>query len=459
MKRSISLMMALLLIVGSLWVMASCTSEGETEELTVKPGGKEELTVPSTPNNGNGGSDNNGNNQNGEQTDTPVIQSKEWIIDQVFDASSFQDGIAFVRYRVKNIETEKLELRVSAINKTGKILWELPIGANDDFPEIMNGTLMLNQKTVYDINGKQVASPESHGYDEIVGRSETQFLVHKTEKSFEGNAEYYGVFDSKGEWLFPMTSDLTLAGVTWERCGLVCDNVLFMIKTSEQLGGYYHIDTQQLTPNYPNVFMVKPYSNQPAGIYKCDENGNQTMLLDGYSIANEFGSNFYDTVYICSKEENGVNHYVAVDMLGNILADYGTANNLTSPRGYYNGNLLCTALNPSGDAYYAIVTPEGKLAFDPIPASGHIIDSMTRNPLTEEGFVTYAVTSLWGREFSLHDYKGNVVTFTESINNVQLGLIHDFSCGLALTENGDSKCFIDTTGKIVIDLTKLVIPE
>lgn len=451
MKKRIPLIMALLLVLGSLSILTACDLGSEQGESPVKPGVNEEQTVP-------GGSGNSGNNQNGEQTDTPVIQNKEWVLDKVFNASSFQDGIAFVRYRVKSEKSGKLELRISAINKSGTILWELPIGANDSFPEITNGTLMIDQKTVYDINGKVIASPESHGYDEIVGRSETQFLVHKTEKSFEGNFEYYGVFNSEGEWLFPLTSDLTLAGVTWERCRLVCDNVLYMIKTSEKLGGYYHIDTQQLTPNYPNVFMVKPYSNQPAGIYKCDENGNQTMLLDGYSIANEFGSNFNDTVYICSKEENGVNHYVAVDMLGNILADYGTANNLTSPRGYYNGNLLCTALNPSGDAYYAIVTPEGKLAFDPIPASGHIIDAMTRNPLTEEGFVTYAVTSLWGREFSLHDYKGNTVTFTETINNTQLGLVHDFSCGLALTENGDSKCFIDTTGKIVIDLTKLVIP-
>ena len=451
MKKGISLVMALLLVVGSLSTLAACDKGNDTNS-------KDEVTTQDRAPSGDEDS-----KEQDEEIDAPVIQSKEWALDKVFDASSFQDGIAFVRYRVKNQNTEKLELRISAINKSGKILWEVPIGANDSFPEIINGTLMIDQKNVYDINGKQIASPDSHGYDTIVNRTATQFLVTKAENSFEGNKVFFGVFDNKGEWVLPMTSELTLAGGIWDRCGLVCDNVLYVINTSEELDGYYHMDTQKVTPSFSYVYEVDEYDDQPAGIYKCEENGNQTMLLDGYAFVTVFGSNsplmFDDTTYICFKEENGVNHYVVVDVFGNILADYGTAYNLTNPRGFCNGYLLCYAQNPSGSAYVAIVTPDGKLAFEPVSAAGGTIDSSTRNPLTEEGFITFTTPSLWEREFTFHDYKGNTVTFTESINNVQLGLIHDFSCGLALAENGDCKYYIDTTGKIVIDLSQLVIPE
>ena len=456
MKKGISLVMALLLIWGSMWVLASCMSEGETGEQSVKPGGDGEQVVP-------GGSEDNGDEQTGglgDSTDTPVISS-DWVIESVWEASSFQDGIAFVRYTVKNEKAGLAKVSKYALDTTGKILFELPNGDDSIFPEeVKNGTMVIDYRYIYDTKGTQIASPESKGYDWVINRAETQFLVCKEENSFSGNSKYYGVLDHQGEWILPLTSDHSQFNQDWAECALICDNILLLYNDNEELIGAYHLDTKEITPSYEHIIEIHKYSDQnkyagyPLGIYKCDENGNLTMLLPDYSFDADFRSN--GSIHICCKKENDVNHYIALDRSGNILVDYGTKYNLGYPSGYHNGYLLCSAYNPAGDLYIALVTPEGELAFDPISQKDPQYGDVYWSALTKEGFITYVATTLWGKQYTLHDYHGNAVTFPKSVDDKWLGVISDFSCGLAYA---GTNYYINTEGEIVIDLLNLVIPE
>lgn len=378
----------------------------------------------------------------GTQPPTDATEPAKPVIElDVRAGTDFSDGVAFIVYKDMNNQYV-----YAAIDTAGKILFE------PDFLDSLNRTptykngIFIWENCIYDKTGTILASPELSGYDELISENcDGYVLAKKTVESFSGDKIQVGVLDKKGSWLHPLSDTnpvaIALMDDAYASVGSYSGDYIIHITGQK----YYNIVTNELTDGHA-YYESRHYQGQPRGIYKCETNGESTLI-----IPDVYGHIFFDTAFIGNAviyDDDGYEietPYMLYDYNGNVIADLSQYNivdnsNDYGPGMYYlNNHLLVTVDNGTGAKYLCLINKAGELAFEPIRMQYY--DDYF--PLEEHGFVYYDDAR---NKYCHYDYSGTVTEYT----NIEG--FWGFSCGLALVRTtNDEYCYINVRGEVVIN--------
>ena len=364
-----------------------------------------------------------------------TVKVPDDLIVSLKEVEPFSDGVAFIKYTAQYEGYEPFKWNSNlAIDKEGNVLFEF----YGDYTYYKNGIMIVND-CVYDKKGNIIASPEKSGYDELITDNTYEFLLaYKKEESVYGTTHCVGVLNNKGEWVVPLSSKHPIVQLCEEKgknvkyvlepnptYGTECvGNNIYRFKISERKDDkwyFYDLSTNELTYNYDHF----EYKKTPErGIYKTDKDGNSELIIP---LSEEYSIVLVDDETLLL--ENGYCYYL-YDHLGNLLVDYSAYKiSDTEILSYYNGYLLCVAINPSGTEFITLFDPKGNLVFEPIEYSR--FDSFWRtysydfvSALDENGFAVRAFTD--GSIF--YDYSGNAKEIRSNVGTIE----EFFSEGLAI---------------------------
>ncbi len=372
------------------------------------------------------------------------------------NANSFSDGVAYVNLLATK-ETDGLTVTEefpALINTKGEILHKF-IDENYSSRNITfkNGVYHDSTK-IYNKSFDVIASPESHGYDEIIYFIDDRatysehiqdcgyFLVHKTESTSETEKHLFGVIDINGDYTVPLSSEHPIS-TQLEECGYKFKDIgIFYVG-----GGYYSINYYKNIDEEPDYYNVSKnkitsdyhrYAQIDYEFMEIDEDGNENIIFTDYFLENVSGS-----IYLRDPFESGDDNYVLIDILTqNILINFGKYELITDgTASYRNGYLLAKIKGPEGKSYCCLFNSNGKTVFDPIFMSA----SDAFSSLSDEGFFVQKSGIIY-----FYDYEGNRTEYTPP-NNAANTSIYGCSGGWTLIriEYSDSTYeykFINSSG-------------
>lgn len=461
MKKNLSLLLILATILS---VSVSCnTASSENNKTDLQKNEKTSANSKTTTQINSGEIEWTSTPQITSPDTNPPISMESHLDMELVYASDFSDGIAFVRFFIEDKNANEFYDKTYAIDTKGEVMFDVPFEYAD---QRYNNGVVIVDNTIYNKTGDVVASPEISGYDGLLSNNTYEYiLAYKTEEAFTGDQYYLGVLKNTGEWVVPLTVDHPIIAFfddSYETAGEIINHLLRFSNTNydnDYLGNnilrlrkssyeiyYYNLATNELTSNYEH-FEERYYQGEAAGIYKYDSHGNKELI-----IANQYISSIFDDTILCY---DGANTYALYDHNGQLLVDYSEYN-IDGILGHYNGYLLCNVLNSTGAHYVCLFDPNGEIVFDPIRIDSYDPELELFN---ENGFVLS--NNQQGADFdcSFYDYSGKATVYDDAILDCNM-----FGNGLALAEvkcenNERSRCYVDMTGKIIIDLDKIALPD
>ncbi len=293
-------MLSGLLLMSIMLTLASCADDSDT--------GNANNSADAGIEN-DGGENGGGDNENEEENNT-----LEKFTGTIYDAQPFSSGRAWVtdeNYGNLNI----------CINEKGEILFKLD-GLYDALSAFINGYALIDSievgktASIIDTNGEVVVSSETHGFTDVLDRSETYnynskafkdgyLAVYKEIESFDGLSYQYGVLSNAGEWILEL-SDEYLPNEKFSAYGYEGGYFYLRSKTTNEYL-YWNLDDGSTDVNAPDL--------------SC---GDETPdVKDRYPTANEIGVLLSDAkyTYIRFKNESGTYYYSLIDRDGNLKFD------------------------------------------------------------------------------------------------------------------------------------------
>lgn len=266
---------------------------------------------------------------------------------------SFSEGIAFINRYSEDLKTSSSVYQ--AIDSTGKVLFEVDV--QDMWPKehefkVKNGVFIFNE-TIYDREGKIVASPEKTGYEFLVTDNTYEYiLVGKIEQSFEGDMYHFGVLDTKGQWVHPLSKDNLLAKKLNDK-NEELGAIKYLGNNTISVGyeEYFNLKNNTLANNYVHVF------EEYGVLYKVDENGNENAVMENVDYSSVNGNiEFY-------RNKDGK---TLVFKDGELFADLSQHNfdiDFISITG--EDKLLILSKNKSNALYIILINKDGTMAGEP----------------------------------------------------------------------------------------------
>lgn len=368
-------------------------------------------------------------------------------------ATSFSDGIAFVRY----VDEEGAE-HAAAINTAGDVLFELPEGMPFDGAGYKDGIRVVNN-VIYDKTGAVIASPELSGYDTLItGSCGGYVLAKKTEEISEDTPEVsasetasstsatqtvtsttaptdgtqpdpapttvvkVGVLNAQGEWKQPLSADhpiataMAAAAQPTEVMEYVTDGVLRVYLDLASVPQYYHFADNTLTADYVH-YASQPYApEETAGIYKMDKDGGKKLVIENviadYFFADAFIGRTVTPPSITETEPT----YGApklYDFEGKELMDL-SAYSLSGVAYYKNGYLTFPTTDEVGGRLLMVLGPDGQAVLEPVLLG--MRDRYYEPDAT--GFVVESFTADGTAGYRHYDYTGTVTVY-ENVTSFQ----------------------------------------
>lgn len=364
-------------------------------------------------------------------------------------ATSFSDGVAFVRY----VDGEGVE-HAAAINTAGDVLFELPEGMPFDGPGYKDGIRVVDN-VVYDKTGAVIASPELSGYDMLLtGSCGGYVLAKKTEQvasvapedaeaaapSATGTATVtsttaptasstdteepapttetvvsIGVLDSKGEWKQPLSAEHPIAkamAVAVQPAAVleyVAEGVLRVYVDLASVPQYYHFADNTLTADYVRYASFGYTPEEPAGIYHMAKDGTKTLKLENIIADYFFADAFIGrsvTPPSITETEATLGELKLYDYEGKELMDL-SAYTIGGEAYYQNGYLTFPTTNEVGSRLLMVLGPDGKPVFEPI------VLGMRDRYYTPDlnGFAVENFTADGVAGYRYYDYTGTVTVY------------------------------------------------
>lgn len=303
MKRSLCMLMAAMMLMGSLSGCGSSPEKEarqtqESEESSTRTRRRNRETAEETEEDAE---QEPASSSKEEGIETPEIPDKEIdyarMVERIRCAGGFKNGITLAEVVYLDDANRSLKdtdqsyhesTAVYMIDITGKILLNLDSLYADEVPYMdeylsgidvpENGDVILMDDYLILRDGTVLASPEKDGYDRIPYPRivNGQFIVSKTEKSVDGNRLLIGVMNTAGEFVRPLNEDSALAGYLRET-GHEFDQFLFRDPL------FYDYDTGSMAFPGQDAFLVElpSQSGSESGIYYDVANGT---LLDRHAL-------------------------------------------------------------------------------------------------------------------------------------------------------------------------------
>lgn len=96
------------------------------------------------------------------------------------------------------------------IDESGKVYADITEGEFSDHAKRLNNNTVYFIDKLYDLNGNIIVSPEIQGFDGISYASDDYLFVYKKDSGFDGDVYYFGVLDTSGNWVQPLSSKLAI---------------------------------------------------------------------------------------------------------------------------------------------------------------------------------------------------------------------------------------------------------
>lgn len=409
-------------------------------------------------------------NQNDEMVDDNVVSKIS-----IEEAGLFSSGCAWVVYNENVTEYNGL------IDKNGKLLFcKEKTTTVESFGALDSGLgcffVYPNNFTLINSTGKVVGSTENKDFDYVVGYGDGQALVYKKVTDISTVKHMYGVLDSNGNWVYPLTDwsvepkDTSSTSVPQygfyasegmfvvciETGGYTQNFILFNSKTSEKLFLY---DVRSGKINKSSFEFINGFAIVGNTDY-LDASYMSTRYITEYVSVNSYNKPDYITVLPSDFIIYSDGKYKAIDAFdkcdNNITmkkkSNAWTINNHKTNKTFvlseYDANNvelkftkdfgLMLIKGADGKNYFSLINPEtGSQTFEPI--------CYTSVSCTEAGIVYRDKDS--DTSYKILDLSGNVVTEFLAFEK-----INTFNESLAAAKQTDgSWVYIDNSGKIVID--------
>ena len=404
-------------------------------------------------------------------------------------ASSFSDGIAFVRYTADGTE------KAAAINTAGDVLFDLPEGMENS--HYKNGICLVGD-LVYDKSGTVIASPETHGYDSLMtencggyvlakkvapvtqpapapapeaattttaAASTTAAATMADESTTDMTAApttpsvdipvtnsvtlSVGVLHNKGEWEQPLSPDhpiavaMTTAAQPAENFTYVTTDVLQVYVDTAAEPQYYHFSTNALTPNYDHYESIN-YQDEDTGIYQVAADGSKKLVIKDVVSDYSFKDVFVGRTTVLPAEDAGEQEPQTLiklyDYTGKALADL-TDYPTDGKYFFIADRLLIQTDDGMGNRKLVLLSKDGKEIIEAVPLN--LRDTVYAPD--EAGFVIAGYTAEGAVSYRHYDYIGNATDYTD------VASFNGFSEGLAaVTLTDGTVCYINHMAEIVI---------
>jgi len=330
-----------------------------------------------------------------EQSDSNY--SDETTTVQIVYASTFSEGIAWVKYIIITSDGEEQNSGIGLLNVDGRII---PLSLPDEVVEVgadfCGGYSYINYQyddracyIIIDNNGNIISrSTDDAGYRIRCG-GDNWYLVYKKVRSMEVSEDLYGIIDYKGTWIFDPIEDLMFGyeqgksgmlegGATYSYLGNgvfhaswspnnygrnIPLNVIFDAKKTDdpltELPLYSNYESK--VQGFQNNILIWSYSSSYNGsVYRLAEDGISIEIAssDGW-IAAEYNEGI---VYVGTK---GGKDARFIDTEGNIIADYRQYT-LSNVINFLDGYAVVVIKGADGFLYLEIIDTLGVCPFEPL---------------------------------------------------------------------------------------------
>ncbi len=403
------------LILGTVMLLSSCNSPKNTTERTKSSEVKTEAPVENETTFGFNPytgetitNEKNSDNSTDEKKEPeyPITISADYQYTRV--AHLYLDGGAFYR-DYAFFTTEK---KLTIIDRNGKIFNEIELenGSWSSCKWLCENRIIAKIEsdytyyyTVIDCEGNVIISQKKQEFDNIFGFTDRYVFVCKLQSGFEGATPYFGVLDTDGNWVVPLSSNLNLfkqeivdflrffesdelvsysngnSGIsnagTWK---YLDENYLIFIKSGSVFIYEFINDVVYAMDNLDNNSYIIGVKND----YLFYTDGNHFIKYNFKQNKDEFDvecANGYDDyinildnsillpIWISDEGSNNRLLHKWIDFDGNIIADISDYNiDLWSEKYVINDNLFALCEGKDGNPYLCCISKEGDKVFDPI---------------------------------------------------------------------------------------------
>lgn len=333
---------------------------------------------------------------------TEIEPSKNACMVNLTNATSFSEGVAWVKFIDPDSDMEKIGL----LGISGKITTSTDLETLNTFgSEFSNGYSYINIKqndvesfVVMDTNGVITAnSPKDGSSYRIVAGGDGVYLVYQMIRGMEANEDRYGFIDAKGNWITEPTSNNPLVyGYADVGYGdelsyfYLGEHVFLALMEGYPYNRYafYNLDTtkQEVYQNDKNVYFMDAdgnpyeYSNglvlhwDEKYVYSFDSAGKQILNMEltkeGWGTEVRYSEGVFFTGIVDFYDESVMKNSAFYDLYGNKIIDFSKYTVvLSDAHGFYefhNGVAAVKILGADGDYYIGHINLKGELLYDPI---------------------------------------------------------------------------------------------
>ena len=241
---------------------------------------------------------------------------------------------------------------VAFVDLDGNILADINDGDSFDFSKRLNNdTVYLNDK-LYDKSGNILISPDKQGFDGINYVTEDYLFAYKKESGFDGDLYYFGVLDTSGNWIQPLSSKLSIFAYDLifptDNIEYINDDLLLIMTpvTSSERHNHQRSDNLYILYDFKKDIIVSEFyaiEGLASPMGRIENSNTNTFLSQGtYTIFDGnkmylYSQLFYEDMVICVDLESGSTEYIfgeyptyRFSASNNYLADIGGNYTLSS---------------------------------------------------------------------------------------------------------------------------------
>lgn len=153
-----------------------------------------------------------------ENTVTESLKDQSYESETEAEAETVQEGPVYCDLQIDGIGNfvdgysllEKQKGGFAFIDESGKVYADITEGTFHDHVKRLNNNTVCFIDKLYDLNGNIIISPEMQGFDSISYVSDDYLFVYKKDSGFDGDVYYFGVLDTSGNWVQPLSSKLDI---------------------------------------------------------------------------------------------------------------------------------------------------------------------------------------------------------------------------------------------------------
>lgn len=419
---------------------------------------------------------------------------------KIIDGTLVYDGVAFIEVEERTekgtdeviyaVDMKNSKILYNFTEKTGlKHIADAPSWEDWEYRGSMmtySDGVMVWENILYDKQGNIVASPEKNGYHMLISGAVNGYIFAcKLGKDFSGDKLYFGVLNTKGEWVRELSAESAMADYLPEDLSLELENGTFSPSSqaairswcrfystpdrsySAGVRGLPLLENVQTFVGFDAGFYNKDYLYDPVNdvvyesypyignsrvsspaISRFASDGTEEVLLTGYQT---FGV-FEDAIFAISiGYTSNASKSLLISTEGDVIIDFKDYD-ITTVGAWTGEYFLCTVYNSSGETYACVFNKDGELMFEPV---------QTYTPYVRfwsGGFILLETVrdgngSDCGTRLIAYDLKGKskvLGTLSETINDIGFWVFED---GIIVVRNHDTYIrYINMNGEEIITL-------